>query len=42
MADILDWTGADLEKLDMDSFEARADEMAERLRVEPRRGVCRF
>jgi len=42
MADILDWTGADLEKLDMDSFEARADAMAERLRVETSAGRLPF
>jgi glucose-6-phosphate isomerase len=34
MADMLDWTGANLENLDTASFEARADEMATRLAAE--------
>ncbi len=42
MADILDWTGASLEKLDMGTFEARADEMAVRLKEETGAGRLPF
>nr|WP_321260646.1 glucose-6-phosphate isomerase [uncultured Pseudodesulfovibrio sp.] len=42
MADILDWTNSSLENLDMASFEARAEEMAERLREETGAGKLPF
>jgi len=42
MADILDWTGADSQKLDMATYEARADEMAARLREETGAGRLPF
>ncbi|WP_319541069.1 glucose-6-phosphate isomerase [uncultured Pseudodesulfovibrio sp.] len=42
MADILDWTNSSLENLNMESFEARADEMAARLREETGAGRLPF
>ena len=42
MADILDWTNSNLEKLDMATYEARADEMAARLREETGAGRLPF
>ncbi|ADU61311.1 MAG: glucose-6-phosphate isomerase [Pseudodesulfovibrio sp.] len=42
MADMLDWTGASLENLDMAAFEARADEMAARLVEETGAGRLPF
>jgi len=42
MADILDWTNADLDKLDMATYEAKADEMAARLREETGAGRLPF
>jgi len=42
MADILDWTNSSLEKLDMANFEARAEEMATRLREETGAGRLPF
>lgn len=42
MADILDWTNSSLENLDMASFEARAEEMAVRLREETGAGKLPF
>ncbi|MGE4195348.1 MAG: glucose-6-phosphate isomerase [Pseudodesulfovibrio sp.] len=42
MADILDWTNADLNRLDMAAYEARADEMAARLKQETGAGRLPF
>ncbi len=42
MADILDWTGADTQKLNMDTYEDKADEMAARLREETGAGKLPF
>ncbi|MCJ2165666.1 MULTISPECIES: glucose-6-phosphate isomerase [unclassified Pseudodesulfovibrio] len=42
MPDILDWTNSDLEKLDMATYEARADELAARLREETGGGRLPF
>ena len=42
MADILDWTGADTQNLNMDTYEAKADEMAARLREETGTGRLPF
>lgn len=42
MADILDWTNADLDSLDMARFEAQADAMADRLREETGAGRLPF
>jgi len=42
MADILDWTNADLDKLDVGTYEARADEMAARLTEETGAGRLPF
>lgn len=42
MADILDWTNADLDRLDMAAYEARADEMAARLKQETGAGRLPF
>lgn len=42
MADILDWTGADIQNLDMATYEAKADAMAARLREETGAGKLPF
>ena len=42
MADILDWTNAHLDRLDMARYEALADEMAARLRLETGEGRLPF
>ncbi|MBI9080329.1 MAG: glucose-6-phosphate isomerase [Pseudodesulfovibrio sp.] len=42
MADILDWTGAELHKLNVDVYEAKAEEMAARLRKETGTGKLPF
>jgi len=42
MADILDWTGADLQKLNTDVYETRVEEMAARLRKETGAGKLPF
>lgn len=42
MADILDWTNADLDQLDMATYEAKADEMAGRLVEETSAGRLPF
>lgn len=42
MADILDWTGANSQALDMARYEAKADEMAARLREETGAGRLPF
>jgi glucose-6-phosphate isomerase len=42
MADILDWTNADLDQLDMATYENRADDMAARLREETGAGKLPF
>jgi len=42
MADILDWSGSKLEKLDVAAFESRANEMADRLRKDVADGKLPF
>jgi len=42
MADILDWTNADLDKLDIAAYEAKADEIAARLTTETEAGKLPF
>lgn len=42
MADILDWTNADLDRLDMATYENKADDMAARLREETGAGRLPF
>ena len=42
MADMLDWTSADIEKLDIATYEKRAEEMAGRLREETSAGQLPF
>lgn len=42
MPDILDWSGSDLERLELDAFESRSNEMAARMREEVAAGRLPF